>query len=134
MANITQDDSTFPLVRVTMTGAISPEETDAWMPKFIALTKRQVPCAVICDLTQMGAINPAVNKLIKKHMDAERDALRRYIRGVAVVMTSAPLRLAINTMLLVVRPPYPAKVVKNDEEAMQYCKERMESDATAQAS
>ena len=133
MPKITQDESRWPRVYITMTGQSSAQDVHEWMPRFLALTKRQEPFAAIYDLTTCAPPTREAGTLVKEYMDPEREALRKYVVEVAMVVSSGAIRVALNAMLLFVRAPYPTRVVTSMAEAEAYCDAQMKGIARASA-
>jgi hypothetical protein len=131
MAKITISVETWPITRCQFPSEFSDSEMTDFISQFVALPKRKENYVMVVDLSHSMIPTRKQGADAKDVIDRQRDPLRRYLRGVAMIIESAALRTTMNAIMLFIRPPYPTRFLKSQAEADGWCVEQLKQSAAA---
>ena len=109
MSGYTFDTSYWPLLRVTLVGMPTMEQTEAYITQRTETLRREQPHIVLYD-TRQARLLAAEQRQRLSDWTRENEALsRQYLRGTAIILTSPFMRLTLNLLMGAKRmwiPPY----------------------------
>lgn len=133
MAQIIQSEEAWPVVNVRIVGEMDEDNVRDWLPNFLGIADRKKPYAVIMDFSAATAPEARLATSISSVVHPFRDNLRRYQACVAMVITSKPVRVALNALILLIRPPSPVRVFESMADAEQFCRDSLKGGSQAHA-
>src|SRR5687768_7489018 len=123
---ITVDSHLAPLIVIRFVGPNTDDEFKAYLAELSALVKRQQPQVSIVDATQASPPTSTQRQLQVAWMRAEEEGMKRHGLGTALVIDSAPIRMALNLMLMVKPMVIPHLVTSSFGEALQWALTQLE--------
>lgn len=125
---IVVNEDFFPLIVEEYEGAMSDEES-AWHRQYISsLLDRKQRYALLYDFRNSVAESQEQRKIDADFIKANRERLKQYSMGVAFVMPSPLLRIAINVVLFLSPLPMPYTTTKTIEEAARWIEGRFKEE------
>lgn len=128
MAQITIDDSLYPVIVQTMHGVVCDEDLDAmmsWYERFLRDGRRHA--LIVHAEAGHRPLTAAQRKRIADWQNRVIDRARPSSVGTAVILESAVQRGALTTLNWIAPPPAPQKAVATMREALDFCIERLEA-------
>ncbi len=114
----------FPLIIEETEGAMTDEEA-VWHRQYVAsLLDRKQRYAILYDFRNSAAESQEQRKIDAEFIKANRERLKEYAIGVAFVMPSPLLRIAINVLLFLSPLPMPYTTTKTVGEAALWLEDR----------
>jgi hypothetical protein len=117
MSLIELSEARWPLVVMHWPEALTDAEVSAAMQGLVGLTARARSFAVLCDLTRSAVPSPAQRDIITRAIRAHNVPLGRLVKGIAMLITSMPVRSAVNGMVATGRSPFPFRAFSRLEDA-----------------
>jgi hypothetical protein len=121
---ITFDDSMWPLLNVTFTGASSNEEFEAYLATLTKYRKRKERYLTIFDSRVAAAPSLHQRQRQVEWLKSHESETRQLSLGSAFVITSPLIRLAMNIIYQLRPPPNPYHVVGDIEVARAWAADR----------
>lgn len=102
----------------------SDQEVDRMILELVRHLEREQPYALIFDLTGVMMPSPIQRKKLSQHVRTQEDAIRRNVRGIALVAPSALTRGIATAVFWVAPPPTEWRVFDLLAEATRWAKTR----------
>jgi hypothetical protein len=115
----------FPLVTFTQKGTLSFADIHYNHGCLQAILRLNRPFASVYDARAGLRHDPAHNKAYSDVFHAVRGEMERLCVGVAYIVDSVLLRMALRGFLLVMRPPFPYSVTSSVDEAERWCQAQL---------
>jgi hypothetical protein len=122
MSAFHQDDSGWPIIHLRIVGKLSVPDFRMWMAQFVTVFARKQHFCLVMDLTASEVPSPEIASEAKNLVAPHRDLMRKYLLGTVFIVKSTAIRLALNAMLLIIRPPNPTRLVATQREADEHCR------------
>ena len=107
----TVDESRWPRVYVTWPGeALADEEFEALVAEMSAFAERGQPYAIIHDARRAVRPTPKQRAFAAGVQKRDTDRTRRWLRGVAMVVSSPLIASVVTAINWITPPPYPQKI------------------------
>ncbi len=120
-----------PLIIEEYEGAMTDEEA-IWHRKFIAeLLARKQRYAILYDFRNSTAESQEQRKIDAEFIKANKESLKQYAIGVAFVMPSPLVRIALNMLFFLSPLPMPHTTTKTVGEAVQWLEKRFREEGVA---
>jgi hypothetical protein len=116
------DTSRFPLVWVEVPKEITDSEIGEVLSDLRRLLDGSLPYALVFDLSGSGAINASQRKALGDHMDENREAITKRVKGLGIVANSVVARGIVTAVFWVSPPPVAHKVFASCAEAVAWAK------------
>ena len=125
---IVVNEDYFPLIIEEYDGAMTDDESE-WHRQYItALLDRKQRYAILYDFRNSIAESQEQRKVDAEFIKANRERLKAYSLGVAFVMPSPLLRIAINVVLFLSPLPMPYTTTKTVDEAARWIEGRFKAE------
>ena len=98
----------------------SDEEIDGVLADLVHELGRGRPYVLVFDLTLATIPNAAQRRKLAAHMHEHEARIRSRVRGVGVVVSSAPMRGAITAIFWMAAPPIPHRVFQSRSLAVEW--------------
>jgi hypothetical protein len=131
MAQTKCDLARWPLVHFTLGGKVDNEQINVVVNGLRDALVRKSPFAAVTDLTDMEPSLTASRDPYRDFIDNNRDELRKFCRGGALVVTSHAMRIVVNTFVLVAKIPFPSRAFNSQAEAVAWCSGLLRNDKVA---
>jgi hypothetical protein len=125
MKPIIFDDSRFPLVVVTFPAEYTADQVAGMLARTVALLRMRQPFVLITDMRQVGIPSAEHDALVRKMIDQNRDALRRYCLGSVNIIANPILRTMARAMALAIKTPFPVASMASVEESMAWAESKL---------
>lgn len=119
---ITFDESAWPIVTITMVGASSTEEFEAYLARRARLLERGARHCTILDASRAAV--PAMAQRIRQAswIRSHEQLLRRHSAGIAYVFESSAFRFVLSSIFVLSPPPSPYIVTASVDEALSWAR------------
>jgi hypothetical protein len=122
------DDSLWPLLVVKFVGTTSDLEFEAYLERMSEYLKRDTKYVCLFDSTEMKD-SPMVHRQRQLEWLKANDALlRQWMIGTGFVLTSPIIRLAMNVITQLNKPPCPQIAVPTLKAALEWAAERFKAE------
>lgn len=128
------DDSLWPLMVVKFDGETSDAEFDVYLKRMSEYLNRQEKYVCLYDTTAMKS-SPMNHRQMQVEWLQRNDApLRKWMLGTGFVITSPLMRLAMNVISTLNRPPCPSTNVATMDQALSWAADRFRDEGQTLAS
>jgi len=117
------DETTWPMVRITMRGSATTEEFEAYLERRTRLLDRGVPHATVLDARQAVVPPKALRELQARWIRENESRIRAHSRGIAYVFESSAFRFVLSSIFVLSPPPSPYLVTASLDEAVQWARQ-----------
>jgi hypothetical protein len=124
--SLTIDDSLWPLRRVTCVGTVSTQRFEDYLNNTVDRLREGHRFVAILDITQGGAPNTEQRQRQARWFREHETLLREVHLGVAFIVTSPLLRLALSTIFYFKPMPTPYLVTSDDSQATRWASSRLQ--------
>lgn len=132
-AIITFDDSLWPLVMTRAQGVPTDEDMKGYQARSLSYARRGEKYVTISDLSQLGMLSAPQRRRQAEYLQENAAVLHEYLLGIASIIHSTPLRLAMYAILPFRRMPMPFVVVADMDSAVRYALGRLEESGLGDA-
>jgi hypothetical protein len=123
---ITFDESLWPLQLVRFVGSFTPQQYEDYLAQLLATLQRGEMFIHLPDLTQLAASTSEQRRRQAEWLREHESLMRERMLGLAFVITSPAIRLALSTIFFFKPPPVPYFVAPNLPEAAAWAAQRFE--------
>ncbi len=127
-ASITIDDSLWPLRRVRCVGTVTPQRFEAYLENTVERLRQGHRFVALFDITQGGLPTTEQRQRQAQWFRDHETLLRRYHLGVAFIVTSPFLRLALSAIFHFKPMPTLYVVTAHESEAMLWALSRLQQE------
>ena len=123
---LTIDIRTAPIVIFTFAECDPTEaEFEAYLNAYKKLCEETSPFVLVFDATQTKNLRADLRVRQSKWIEQNRSLLQEKIAEAIFIISSTFIRIVINGIFLLSKPPYPYSIVASMEEAQKIAKERL---------
>jgi hypothetical protein len=128
------DDSLWPLLVVKFSGSTSTQEFESYLNRMTDYLNRGEKLVSIFESTEMKD-SPMEHRQLQIEWVQKNDALlRERMLGTAFIIASPVVRLAMNVIQLLSKPPHPSTVSPTKEAALEWAADRFRDGGESLAS
>lgn len=128
------DDSLWPLLVVKFSGSTTTQEFEAYLKQMTDYLNRGEKLVSIFESTEMKD-SPIEHRQLQIEWVQKNEALlRERMLGTAFIITSPVVRLAMNVIQMLSKPPHPYTVSSNKEAALEWAADRFREAGASLAS
>jgi hypothetical protein len=125
----TVDESRWPRVYVTWPGAaLADEDFEALVTEMSAFAARGKPYAIIHDARRAVRPTPKQRAFAAGVQKSDTDRTRRWLRGVAMVVSSPLIASVVTAINWITPPPYPQKIFSSLSDAETWATRQLGAD------
>jgi hypothetical protein len=125
-----QDDSAWPLVIDTSSGAATDDDIERYVAAHDRYLARRELYAAVLDARGADQMSAAHRRRVAQWLTEHREELRRYHVALAFVSSSALIRGVLTAIYWLHPPPYPYKMFASLDEAKTWAREMIQARAT----
>jgi hypothetical protein len=125
MARIRIDESTWPILVVTLPEQASDDEVGAYLTELGGFRARRTDFALIVDASDSRGFSAKQRQMQAEYIEAGIDISRRHLKAFAFVARSAPQRGVLTAIFWLGRPAWPHRVFASVSDARVWCEEKL---------
>lgn len=125
------DETTWPMVRITMRGPATTEEFEAYLERRTRLLDRSVAHVTVLDARQAVVPTKALRELQARWIREHEHRIRAFSRGIAYVFESSSFRFVLSSIFVLSPPPSPYLVTASIDEAVQWARQCLDARSLA---
>ena len=104
------DDSRFPAAQVTLSGALTDDETRGFLSFVTACYAREQRWTMLVNATGLERPSPTQRRMVSDVMNQDRAHKQTLMRGIGVVVDNPLIRGVVTAILWLANPGYPIRM------------------------
>lgn len=125
------DISQWPIVVITLRGAMTNEECDAYLARLTELATKRQRWAAVLDCTEQATLNREQKQKVGAFFKTNQAVLNKYCAGMAWVFSMVIQRFIMSSIMLAQKLPFPYKMAALKQQGLSWCSEQLAQEGKA---